>query len=171
MLPLCRRPGGCYANSTGADESSFPLRSGNLAHDRRRVAQMVDQKRMADTRFDSFEGGFFDDGGVERAPAYVSAVGDEAVIGPENPSMRFSNRKNRIHLSAHRAHLFECFKVFARLAAIWIGPILVRRASQVKAVDCRVYFLGSSPICERVKRHLRTNRADRRHFHIQVTHN
>lgn len=69
--------------------------------------KMLDQKRMANTRFDGVRGRFFDDGGIERAPAYVSAVGNEAVIRPEHPSRRLANGKNRIHTRDHRVHLLE----------------------------------------------------------------
>ncbi len=65
MLP----PGGsssrCDTNATGADESSLTRRPGDLARDRSRMTQMVDQKRMANARFDCFKRGFFDDGGIE----------------------------------------------------------------------------------------------------------
>lgn len=118
MLPSRRRSSRSYAYSTGADQSSFFRRTRDLAHDGRRVAQMVDQKRMANSRFDGFKRGFFDDGGVKRTPAYVSAVRNEAVIRPEHASMRFANRKDRIRTCNHKRTRFSDARFFARLACL-----------------------------------------------------
>jgi hypothetical protein len=65
MLPLGGSSSRRHANPTGADESSLTRRPGDLAGDRRWMTQMVDQKRMANARFDCFKRGFFDDGSIE----------------------------------------------------------------------------------------------------------
>ena len=59
---------------------------------------MVNQGRMPDRRLGRLERHFFENGGVERAPADRLAMGNQAIFGPERTTVRLGNRKHLIDM-------------------------------------------------------------------------
>ena len=93
------RGGGFARRQTEAsrpDERLFRTRTFDAARDFRGAAQVVDQRRMADGGLDRFKRGFFDDGGMERAPANILAMRQQPVSRPEDAAVGFAGHENRL---------------------------------------------------------------------------
>lgn len=82
MLPLCDFAAGRQAHVARSDKGAAFRAALDFAGDFRGVAQMIDEIGVLYGGLGRPERGFFDDRGVQRPPANVLALSDNAVLGP-----------------------------------------------------------------------------------------